>query len=262
MRPDRGVTNYYGVGGYRGPLSDARTSGLRFAGECLAFANVPTEASLAALVDGLPDQGYVNHPTWKLGVARDPGAGWDFDDMRDHYLATVFGVDVLPIRRGDGDRYLELSRAVTGEIMAYAFGEWRRTGSPCNGGLVLWLRDLVGGAGWGVVDHRGAPKTAYHHLRRILAPTAVWLTDEMTGGVVAHVANDGPTPLAARLRVALYSDLELPVGRGEITIELPAHGAADHDVEAVLGRLRRCRLGVPLRAAGPGRDRRQPGTGR
>ncbi len=236
MRPDRGVTNYYGVGGYRGPLSDARTSGLRFAGECLAFANVPTEASLAELIDGLPDQGYVNHPIWKLGVARDPGAGWDFDDMRDHYLRTVFGLDPIPIRRGDGDRYLELSRAVTGEIMAYAFGEWRRTGSPCRGGLILWLRDLVGGAGWGVVDHRGAPKTAYHHLRRILAPTAVWLTDEMTGGVVAHVANDGPTPLSARLRVGLYSDLELPVGRGETAIELPAHGAVHHDVEAVIGR--------------------------
>lgn len=236
MRPDRGVTNYYGVGGYRGPLSDARTSGLRFAGECLAFANVPSEASLAALIDGLPDQGYVNHPTWKLGVARDPGAGWDFDDMRDHYLRTVFGLDPIPIRRGDGDRYLELSRALTGEIMAYAFGEWRRAGSPCSGGLVLWLRDLVGGAGWGVVDHRGTPKTAYHHLRRILAPTAVWMTDEMTGGVVAHVANDGPAPLSASLRVALYSDLELPVGRGETAIELPAHGAADHDIEAVVGR--------------------------
>ena len=43
-------------------------------------------------------------------------------------------------------------------------------GSPCGGGLVLWLRDLVAGAGWGVVDHRGVPKVAYHHLRRALQP--------------------------------------------------------------------------------------------
>ena len=46
------------------------------------------------------------------------------------------------------------------------------------------------------VDHRGAPKAAYHHLRRALAPAAVWLTDEGLGGIVAHVANDGPEPLA------------------------------------------------------------------
>ena len=133
MRADRGVTNYYGVGGYRGPLSDARTSGLRFAGECLAFANVPDETSLAALVPGRPDEGYVNHPIWKAGVPRDPGAGWDFDDVRDFYLASLFEVDPWTIRRGDHDRYLELSRAVTGEVMAYAFGEWRRAGSPVRG---------------------------------------------------------------------------------------------------------------------------------
>ena len=99
--------------------------------------------------------------------------------------------------------------------MAEVFGEWRRAGSPCGGGLVLWLRDLVAGAGWGVVDHRGAPKVAYHHLRRALAPAAVWTTDEGLGGVVAHVANDGPEPLDARLRVALYRDLEQRVGDGE-----------------------------------------------
>ena len=51
-----------------------------------------------------------------------------------------------------------LSRAVTGEAMAAVFGEWRRAGSPCGGGLVLWLRDLAPGAGWGLVDHSGAPK--------------------------------------------------------------------------------------------------------
>ena len=108
-------------------------------------------------------------PRWKAGVPRDPGAGWDFDDVRDHYLALLFGVDPGELRHADHERYLELSRAVTGEVMADVFGEWRRAGSPCGGGLVLWLRDLSPGAGWGVVDHRGVPKVAYHHLRRALA---------------------------------------------------------------------------------------------
>ncbi len=236
LRPDRGVTNYYGVGGYRFELSDARTSGLRFAGECLAFANVPDEDVLAALVPEPPFDAFVHHPRWKAGVPRDSGSGWDFDDLRDFYLEKLFGVDPAWLRRGNHDRYLELSRAVTGEVMAYVYGEWRREASPSGGGLILWLRDLVPGAGWGVVDHRGRPKTPWHHLRRILAPTAVWLVDEGIGGVVAHVANDGPTDLEARLRIALYSDLELPVGGTTVPIAVPAHGAIHRDVEAVLGR--------------------------
>ncbi len=235
MRPDRGVTNYYGVGGYRAPLSDARTSGLRFAAECLAFANVPDEKALASLVPEPPGEAFVHNPRWKAGVARDAGAGWDFDDLRDHYLALVFGVDPGALRRYDHDRYLELSRAVTGEVMSHVFGEWRRSGSPSGGGLILWLRDLVAGAGYGVLDDHGRPKTAYHHLRRILAPIAVWLIDEGIGGVIAHVANDGPLPMTARLRVALYTDQELRVGLGESRLELPPHGAAQRDVEAVVG---------------------------
>ena len=35
------------------------------------------------------------------------------------------------------------------------------------------------------------PKVAYHHLRRALAPVAVWTTDEGLGGIDVHVANDG-----------------------------------------------------------------------
>lgn len=235
MRPDRGVTNYYGVGGYRGPLSDARTSGVRFAAECLAFANIPDDEALATLVPEPPGEAFMHHPRWKAGVARDAGAGWDFDDLRDHYLALVFGVDPGNLRRDNWDRYLELSRAVTGEIMAHVFGEWRRSGSSCHGGLILWLRDLVAGAGYGVVDHLGRPKTPYHHLRRVLAPTAVWLVDEGIGGVIAHVANDSPTALSARLRVALYTDQELQVGLAEVPIELPPHGAAQRDIETVIG---------------------------
>jgi beta-mannosidase len=235
MRPDSGVTGYYGVGGYRAPLSDARTSGILFAAECLAFANVPDEEALAGLVTEPPYEPFVHDPRWKAGVARDPGAGWDFDDLRDYYFEMLYRIDPHILRRGNPDRYLELSRAVTGEVMELVYGEWRRAGSPSGGGLILWLRDLVPGAGWGVVDNLGRPKAAYHHLRRILAPTAVWLVDEGIGGVIAHVANDGPNALEARLRIGLYSDLEVPVGSAEVAIRVPAHGTVQRDVEEVLG---------------------------
>ena len=96
-----------------------------------------------------------NHPARRSSITRagrrvshaDAGAGWDFDDLRDHYLEVVFGVHPGTLRRGNPDRYLELSRAVTGEVMTHVYGEWRRAGSPCGGGMILWLRDLVAGAG-------------------------------------------------------------------------------------------------------------------
>jgi beta-mannosidase len=224
FRPDRGVANYYGVGGYRRPLSDARLAGVRFAAECLAFSNVP-DGPLPSLDD----------PAWKAGIPRDRGADWDFEDVRDHYLALLYAVDPGALRRDDPDRYVALSRAVSGEVMAEVLGEWRRAASPCGGGLVLWWRDVVDGAGWGLIDRDGRPKTAYHHLRRALAPTAVWMTDEGLSGIAVHVANDGPDRLVARLRVALYRDHELLVGSGEELLELQPHAVIQRDVEAVIG---------------------------
>jgi beta-mannosidase len=236
FRPDRGVANYYGVGGYRRPLADARRAEVRFAAECLAFANVPDEAGVEAVLPEAPADVVVHHPRWKAGVPRDAGTGWDFEDVRDHYLGLLFDIDPGELRRYDHERYLELSRSVSGEAMAAVLGEWRRAGSPCGGGLVLWMRDLAPGAGWGVVDHSGAPKCAYHHLRRALAPTAVWMTDEGLGGVGVHVANDGPEPLAASLRIALYRDFEGAVGEERQDLELAPHDGLSLDLEAVLGR--------------------------
>ena len=236
FRPDRGVANYYGVGGYRRPLADARTAGVRFAAECLAFANVPDAEAVDALLPRAPANLVVHHPSWKAGVPRDAGTGWDFDDIRDHYLAELYGVDPVGLRSIDHERYLELSRSVTGEVMAEVFGEWRRATSSCAGGLVLWLRDVVPGAGWGVLDHRGEPKVAFHHLRRALAPIAVWTTDEGLGGVAVHVANDHPDPLSARLRVTLYRDLEQQVGEAHESLVLAGHDAHERNVETLLGR--------------------------
>jgi beta-mannosidase len=235
FRPDRGVANYYGVGGYRRPLEDARRAEVRFAAECLAFSNVPDEAGVEAVLPDTPGDVVVHHPRWKAGVPRDVGTGWDFEDVRDHYLALLFGVDPGELRRVDHERYLELSRAVTGEAMAEVFGEWRRARSPCGGGLVLWMGDLAPGAGWGLVDHSGKPKPVYHHLRRALAPIAVWTTDEGLGGIRTYVANDRGTPLQARLRVALYRDGEHRVAEAQETLQLPAYGTCERDVEALLG---------------------------
>jgi beta-mannosidase len=218
FRTDRGVANYYGVGAYRRPLEDARRARVRFAAECLAFANVPDEAV-----------------GWKVGVPRDAGAGWDFEDVRDHYFRLLFGLDPVQVRSVDPERYLELSRAVSGEVMAEVMGEWRRAGSTCRGALILWLKDLAPGAGWGVLDHHGRPKVAYHHLRRALAPVAVWMTDEGLGGVDVHVANDRGAALHARLRVALYLEDRL-ADEAVAPVSLGAGEVLTRNVEALLGR--------------------------
>jgi beta-mannosidase len=236
FRSDGGVANYFGVGGYRRPLEDARRAEVRFAAECLAFSNVPAEETIEAM---LPDGSHdiaAHRSEWKAGVPRDAGSDWDFEDVRDHYLRLLFDVDPAALREADHERYLELSRAVTGEAMAAVFGEWRRAASPCGGALVLWLRDLGPGAGWGVVDHRGTPKAAYSHLRRALAPVAIWTTDEGLNGVHVHAANDRPAARAVRLRVALYRDFEQRIDGVEKLVELPAHSVQKWDLEVLLGR--------------------------
>jgi beta-mannosidase len=235
FRPDRGIGTYYAVGCYRRPLEDVRRAGVRFAAECLAFSHVPSEQAIEEMLPQAPGRLAGHHPLWKAGIPRENEADWDFEDIRDHYLGLLFGVDAADLRHVDRARYLELSRALTGEILAEVFGEWRRGGSGCGGGLVLWLHDLLPGAGWGLIDHRGEAKLAYHHLKRALAPVAVWTIDENLGGVVAHVANDGPAPLSASLRVALYREGEHRVDEARVPVELEPHSQGEWNVESVIG---------------------------
>jgi beta-mannosidase len=219
FHPGTGVANYFGVGGYRRPLDDARRAGVRFASECLALANVP---------DGPVGD--------REGVMRDAGADWDFADVRDHYLDVLHTTAPAALRADEHDRYLALSRAVSGELMAEVLGEWRRAASPCAGAIILWLRDLAPGSGWGVLDHAGAPKLALAHLRRALAPRAVWITGEGLNGVDVHVANDGPEPLRATLHVALLAGGAHVVAEGEAELEAGPHMTVARNAEAVLGR--------------------------
>lgn len=220
-----GVAHYYGVGAYLRPLEDARRSEVRFAAECLAFANVPEDGTLDASFTGTTS--VVHHPRWKSRVPRDPGAGWDFEDVRDHYLRSLFGVDPMRLRYSDTPRYLLLSRVVTGEVMASALAEWRRGRSPCHGALVWLYRDLWPGAGWGLVDALGTPKAAYYYLRRICKPLCLFITDEGLNGLYIHVVNEEAAPRDLRLRVALYRHAADQIAGGETALYVPARGAVE-----------------------------------
>ncbi len=234
FRPNAGVAHYFGVGAYRRPLDDARRAEVRFAAECLAFANVPEPASLTRLTE----DGSRPHPlgnTWKRGVPYDVGADWDFDDVRDHYLRVLFGLDPQQLCASHPSRYVEVSRAVTGEVMARTIGEWRRAASPCSGALVWSFNDLLPGIGWGVIDAFGMPKPAYWHLRRACRPVGLWMTDEGTNGLALHIANDRDEPLNGRVTVAFARADGRIVESGACGVTVSPHGMWSESVESVIG---------------------------
>ncbi len=218
--PNAGVTHYYGVGAYMRPIEDARRADIRFAAEALAFANVPQDRTLAAHLPAST----MNSPLWKSRVPRDRGASWDFEDVRDHYLSEFYGFDPARLRREDPGFYLDLSRAVSGEVIEAAYGEWRRAGSGCNGALVWTLQDLLPGPGWGVIDSTGAPKPVWYALRRAFRPLQLLFVDEGTNGVDVHIVNEHDRSLALDLDVVCLRDGRQTVvsGRRELVISARA----------------------------------------
>jgi beta-mannosidase len=220
---DQGSTSYYGVGAYLRDYSDARTSEVAFATECLAFANIPHDAALSRMPGGVGVR--VHHPGWKQRSPRDLGAGWDFDDVRDHYLAQEFKIDPVRLRYSDPDRYVMLGRIATGTAMAAAFAQWRRPASRCGGALVWFLRDLWAGAGWGLFDDRGVPKSCLHMIAPLLAPVAVWFTDEGGNGVAVHVANDRGEPICGELELIVLRPGGAVLVQARKRLDLEAHGS-------------------------------------
>lgn len=230
---DHGISHYYGVGAYRRPLHDARLCGARFVTESLAFAAVPCRQTLEQWgVDG-------REPTsadWKRCSPRDRGTGWDFDDVRDHYVEEIFGVRPIDVRYADAERYLDFGRAAVAEAVASTIAEFRRPSSPCNGVLVLNQRDLILGPGWGLVDAAGRPKSSYFGFRRASRPRCISLHDEGLNGLRAAIHNDCADALVGELRVRLFAVNGAVIDQVSTSVKVEAASAVELGVDALFGR--------------------------
>ncbi len=222
FQPDAGDCHYWGVGSNLRAPDDARRSGIRFMSEGMAFATPPERQTVEEAWGGAMGAGH--DPRWKRAVHHDTGRSWDLEDVRDYYVRQLLGVDPHILRYLDAERALDLGRAVVAELLAGAFGEWRRAGSTCAGGLVVALRDLVPGAGWGVIDALGRPKAPWFSLRRVLAPVAVVVSDEGLNGLHIHVVNDTARAVAGEVTVELFARGELRLEEAVRAVEIPARG--------------------------------------
>ena len=229
--PNAGVAHYYGVGAYMRPIADARRADVRFASESLAFAHVPQQRTLQRHLD-VPA---VHSPPWKARVPRDRSASWDFEDVRDFYLQLLYDLDPAQLRREDPERYLDLSRAVTGEVIEETFAEWRRKGSACNGALVWTLQDLLPGPGWGVIDSTREPKPVWYAMRRAFRPVQAVFTDEGTNGLDVHVVNEMDAALDLELEVVCLRDGRQQVVSGSRAFKLAARGTERFACTALFG---------------------------
>ena len=231
---DRGVSHYYGVGAYLRPLTDARHANVRFTSECLAFANVPDAATIDRLLaDG---EAPPTHPRWKQRVPRDRGVGWDFEDVRDHYLGIVTGEDPFALRQRDVDRYLELGRVTSAVVMTSAFQEWRRPSSSCAGALTWFLRDLWRGAGWGLIDSDGRAKAAFGALADTWSPVAIGLIDEGVNGVDVWVHNDRAERFTGVVEMCLVRDARSAQLHRTGTIAVEPHASFHMRADEMIGR--------------------------
>lgn len=220
---NQGPGHYFAVGAYLRPLQDARRANVRFASECLAFANPP---ELLDTVEGNAAARGIGHsPAWKSVIHRDANTAWDLEDVRDWYTRTLFGVDPTELRRLQPDRAHLLARATVATVFESTLSEWRRPGSTCAGAVILQAHDVGFGGGHGIVDGLGRPKSSWYVIRRLMRPTALSWSDEGVNGLALYVVSDDPERWTATVRVDALIDGEFVGNSATVDVEVVGGGA-------------------------------------
>lgn len=231
-----GITHFYGVGAYKKTLLASGLTDVRFTAETLGFSNVPDAIHIEKQFNG--NYPVCHSPTWKKGVPRDSTAGWDFEDIRDHYLAELFQLDPVLLRSRDTERYLELSRVVTGELIKQVFAYWRSLDTPCQGGLLWFYNDITMGAGWGLVDSQARPKPVYYYAKRAFQPCAAFLLDKGLDGLKVLVVNESKHARKANVEIQLISTPHTIIDRTVIEVEISPFSEWQAHVDSLFGHFR------------------------
>ncbi len=229
-----GTSHYYGVGGYRRSFDDARLFKGQFIAECLAFSHVPEDASLYQFFNNefMP----AHHPSWKQGVPRDNGSGWDFADITDYYIEQLFGINPSQLRITEPQRYLDVCRATSCEVVERTMNILRANSAQGRAALVWYLHDLKTGAGWGYIDSLGVPKSAFYGLARASQPSTILFVDEGLEGLAVYLAHDGAAALNCQLEIALITAKGAIFERAIQPCQLTPNSLKRVSVDAFLGR--------------------------
>lgn len=182
---------------------------------------------------GVPSTAGSYYPGWAYGspedidslVERYPvdlvaeyGAG-SFGDIEeapgkfDPRRATMAGFDSRKHRRHVADESAE-SQAYQGELLQTVSESLRQSET---GAIAYALRDTAG-AGMGVYDQAGEPKSSKDVLKRSFAPLQALLVNPNTGESAVVVVNDTPSEYAPTL------DWRVGEETGSFSLEVPAHG--------------------------------------
>jgi beta-mannosidase len=233
FRTDVGICHYYGVGAFLRPIEDSKLANVRFMSEGLAFAIPPEDETVIAEFGRASVVGH--DPKWKAAIHHEAGKAFDLEDVRDYYVREHFGTDPLLSRYLDAEYHLDLGRAIICEIFTDVLGWWRDARSACDGALLIALRDLVPGAGWGVVDALGRPKAPWYTLRRLFDPIAAFISDEGLNGPLLHLFNDTQEHVKAVIDIALFGQAEMALAEIRREVLLDDQGQLDIDLGGLFG---------------------------
>jgi beta-mannosidase len=229
-----GISHFFGVGAYKQRLDKLADADVKFASECLALSHIPCDDTLKEHFRSLSPS--TTHPSWKEGVPRDSGAGWDFEDIRDHYFEDFWKFDPAECQYSDNRRYLELSRGVSVQFIEQSFRTWRAPDSACSGGIVWQLKDIRPGAGWGLIDASGRPKAAYYGAKRAWQPLLISLRDRGLDGLFLEIVNEGPEITQAELLVRLLNRYGAEIGTVQDACCVESGQASSVSVDGMFGR--------------------------
>lgn len=229
-----GVSHYWGVGAYMHQPADTDIARVKFASEGMGLSHIPIDASINQWLD--PSTEFPYNSDWIKRIPRDLGAGWDFEENRDFYLTAIFGDNAVELRRQHVQKYIALSRIVSGEVIARVYNQWRKFGSQCGGGLIWFYRDFWPCAGFGLIDSDNQAKPAYYIIKRAWASRIAIINDEGLDGATITINNEKAQALNTKLELQLLRNNGTEVATAEQQISVPGHGQLQVQADAMLGR--------------------------